>query len=257
VNYFDPDGRCDSPVYETIKSSNLLSLVIRPFWNNLASISTKLGLTSSFAYEVGSFDPDKGAIGFINGIQNTPEDAFKTAHMFSQYAGGAKIHGVYNATHHGGSMIPGLFDAVTHAICATTRIHTPPVQLLKNQWDFFIKTRGPDEKFLQICHSGGAIQVLIALLDSPKEVRDRIIVLAISPGAIVPKKLCFYSENYASEADFVPRIDYYRQKLGGHANELIFLKRHPDANVFDHGIQSPTFQPSIRNTINKHMSGGK
>ena len=29
-------------------------------------------------------------------------------------------------------------------------MHTPPVQLLKNQWNHFIATHGPDENFYRL-----------------------------------------------------------------------------------------------------------
>ena len=122
------------------------------------------------------------------------------------------------------------------------------------QWDHFIATHGPEEKFFQTCHSGGAIKVRNALMASPKAVRDRIIVLAISPGVIIPKKLCFQSFNYASKNDWVPLIDYYgAARLQGYADELIFLDPHPDAPKFDHSFDSPTFQPRIQQHIEKYI----
>lgn len=40
------------------------------------------------------------------------------------------------------------------------KMHTPPVQLLKNQWNHFIATHGPEEKFLQFSSSGGGLWTL-------------------------------------------------------------------------------------------------
>ena len=39
-----------------------------------------------------------GAIGFINGINNQQTQSIASAQQLSQYAGGAKVYGIYNAT---------------------------------------------------------------------------------------------------------------------------------------------------------------
>ena len=102
----------------------------------------------------------------------------------SQYARQARVYGVYNATH-------GFISDVLECGAGQMGFHTPPVQLLKNQWDHFIKTHEPHEKFLQIIHSGGSGPVKHALLTSPESVRQRIISLAIAPSTIIPEELCY------------------------------------------------------------------
>ncbi len=92
------------------------------------------------------------------------------------------------------------------------------------QWEHFHATHGPKAKLFQTCHSGGGIKVRNALWASPKAVRNRIIVLAIAHGAIVPEELCFQSFNYASENDWIYRFDYYGfARIKGYADELILL----------------------------------
>ena len=134
---------------------------------------------------------------------------------------------------------------------------TPPDQLIKNNWDKFFAKSGPDAKYLQFCHSGGAEHVRNALLNSPESVRQRIIVVAIAPSVIIPNKLCSRSYNYASKRDFVTRLD-----IGGMAkygNELHVLEPHPDAKFWDHEFLSPTFEKHILGHINQHLKdyGGK
>jgi hypothetical protein len=127
----------------------------------------------------------------------------------------------------------------------------PPVQHLKNQWADFIATHGPDAKFLQICHSSGAIHVKNALLSSPKAVQQRIIVLAIAPGAIIPNKLCFHSYNYISRHDFVTHLDIAGKIMYG--NELHILEPHPDADLWDHDFLSPTFERTLKFHIQNYI----
>lgn len=118
-------------------------------------------------------------------------------------------------------------------------LFTPPVQLLKNQWKHFIATHEPEEKFLQISHSGGALHVYNALLSSPKSVRDRIISAAFAPAAIIPEELCFQSHNYISRNDIVTHLDIIGKLRYG--SQLQILEPHPDANLWDHDFLSPTF----------------
>ena len=61
-----------------------------------------------------------------------------------------------------------------------------------------------DAKYLQLCHSQGAIHVKNALLESAKEIQNRVIVVAISPACDYFKSLCFDSFNYASNRDVIP-----------------------------------------------------
>ena len=64
-------------------------------------------------------------------------------------------------------------------------------------------------KFLMICHSQGAIHVRNALLDYPPNLRSRIIVVAVAPGAYIYRKSCDTATHYRVRAarDPVPRID--------------------------------------------------
>ncbi len=129
--------------------------------------------------------------------------------------------------------------------------HTPPVRHLRNQWTRFILTHGPEARFLQICHSGGADHVKNALIASSESVRQRIIVLAINPSVIIPRKLCFQSHNYMSRRDFVTRLDIIgRLKYG---NELHVLEPHSNAKFWDHEFASPTFKKVIRDQITNYI----
>jgi len=132
------------------------------------------------------------------------------------------------------------------------RVPAPPVKLLKQTWNDFIATHEPGDKFLQFCTSGGATEVKIGLLTSPKEVRDRIIVVAWAPACIIPKELCFESYNYVSKRDFVPYFDIegYRK----YKDQLTRVEPHPDAPFFDHGWESPTNTVIIEKHIERYLS---
>jgi hypothetical protein len=247
VNYIDLNGRFSSPAYQIIRHSAFG--FFQPFMNNLSAFNANVGLSCSSPYQVGSFDLENGAIGFINGISNRKPQAIQSAEELSQYAQGAKIYGTHNATH----FVADIFK------CALGHVgfHTPSVQLLKNKWNGFIASYGPEAKFLEICHSGGADPLKNALLTSSESVRQRIIVLAIAPSVIIPKRLCFQSFNYVSRRDFVTRLDVWGCKKYG--SELRILEPHPDADFWDHAFLSPTFEQTLKGHIKEYIDnyGGK
>jgi len=218
--------------------------------NALAAYCANNGFTRSSQFQVGSFDLPNGSINVINGIKNTEAEALATAAQLSKYAQGAKVHGIYNRSN-------TVFVDVLECIAGHAGFHTPPVQLLKDQWAREIAIYGPEAKIFQRCHSGGADHVKNALLSSPESVRQQIIVLALAPSVIIPRKLCFESYNYVSRNDFVTYLDLMGQL--NHGDELTVLDPHPSANLWDHGISSPTFEAPLQLRINEYLKnyGGK
>lgn len=193
--------------------------------------------------EIVSSDPNypilkKGGIGFINGIYNQFDDAKRNAETLSNYAK-TKIHLLHNATHY------GPIDLV-ECVIGKLGISTHPSELLQLQWEEFFDTHGPDAKFLQICHSQGAIHVKNALLNTPQHIRERIFVLAIAPGAVITPELCFKSWNYKSR-DIIPSLCVSTSRF------LIKLEPHSDAPLWDHFFDSPTYQNEILKVIKEYL----
>ena len=252
INFRDPDGRFASLAYETTKRATIDSFLPISRINNqmikscnmLSSYCANNGFTRSSQFQVGSFDLYNGSIEFINGINNTENESLESASRLSQYAQGAKIHGIYNKSN---SVAVDILECMVQHM----GYHTPPVQLLKNRWDRLIDNHGPETKFLQICHSGGADQVKNALLSSPESVRQRIIVLALAPSVIIPNELCFQSYNYMSRRDFVTHLDIPGQL--NYIDELRVLEPHSSAEWWDHGILSPTFIDPLQHHINDYL----
>ena len=252
VNYLDPDGRFASHAYQTVKPiviDTLQNFTLRdaaPIIHgiNFCSSYIKEEYIRSRPYQTGSFDLPNGAIGFINGINNTPIESLRSSTSLSLMAQGADIYGIYNATH--SAFVDALECAVGHA-----GIHTPPVQMLKDKWSHLISTNTPNAKFLEICHSGGADHLKNALETSSSSVRQRIIVLAIAPSVIIPKRLCFKSDNYVSRRDFVTHLDFFGKMRYG--NQLHVLEPHPNAKFWDHEFLSPTFDGVKRFHVDEYL----
>lgn len=194
-------------------------------------------------------------IGWINGIDNTFQESIESGGYIQKLAGGHAVVGVYNCTH-------GRILDFLEAVFLNHQGYSPNTsKLLQNEWRKFHEANinRPNARLLQICHSLGAIDVKNALTEASLEIRNRVIVVAIAPAAVVPDRLCFRSYNYASENDFVykfepppPRsiqsltIDEVILPTFGEPiddrHELIILKPHSEAEGIDHAFQSPTYQ---------------
>jgi hypothetical protein len=198
----------------------------------------------SRSFTVGTVDNPHIGIGFINGIKTTFEETKQLSEMLSQSGNGVIIQSVFNATH-------GLIADVGRCSLGYAGMTAPPVELLKETWNNFHATHGPEDKFLQFCTSGAATEVKIGLLTSPKEVQDRIIVVAWAPACIIPDELCFKSYNYVSKRDFVPYFDI--EGLIKYGDQLIRVEPHPEAPFFDHGYESPTNNQIVERHLREYL----
>ena len=104
------------------------------------------------------------------------------------------------------------------------------------------------------CHIQGAIHVRNALLDYPPELRERILVVAIAPGAYIYKETCDDLFHYRAEwwRDFVPSLD--RSGARRERDTITPLSSHPDASVFDHEFMSPTYQERLQRHIKNYLN---
>lgn len=189
-------------------------------------------------------------IGFINGIKNTFAEAKESIEYISKIAGGYNVHAVYNATH-------GLRMDLHECQLGLNYVATDPVRQLHKMWNQFFDESSSNSKFLMICHSQGAIHVRNALLDYPENLRERILVVAIAPGAYIYQQTCADVVHYRVNAlrDFVPRFDSIgalREK-----NSILELSSHPDAPYHDHTFLSPTYHDSIFKNINGYLGNLK
>ncbi|MES2273603.1 MAG: hypothetical protein V4487_05390 [Chlamydiota bacterium] len=139
-------------------------------------------------------------IGGINGMNTSPAEAAAHAEYLKTFTSGRDIDWVYNRTHGPALDLAEIFTLNYLGNSPNT------AEKLRGNWSSFHEENkeNPKAKYLQFCHSQGAIHVRNALLDLPKEIANRVIVVAIAPGAIVPRELCFNSFNYASKGDIVP-----------------------------------------------------
>jgi len=199
----------------------------------------------------------------INGIRTSFIQAISHAEYLGSFAN-QSVNWTYNKTH--GTII----DAVEAIFLNYTGYSPNTSNALLNQWtQFHEANKGfPRAKLLQFCHSQGAIDVRNTLANALHEIRERVIVVAIAPAAVVPDELCFKSFNYASKNDPIHFVELalaggfdtnefgiskaHEMILENH-NELILLDPHSDASDIDHDFQSPTFKPIIEKHINDYL----
>ena len=203
-------------------------------------------------------------IGGINGINTSLNNAVDHANYVGQFAQGQSIDWVYNNSH---GAVAGLAEVFVNYL----GISPNTAQELRDNWVAFHESNrnNPKARYFQICHSQGAIHVKNALSGLPQEIRDRIIVLAIAPAAVVPDELCFASFNYASKRDIVPMgelvfagffdtddvVQSQGMKIAQERHqELILLDPHPDATGIDHDFQSPTFLQIIDKHVQDYIA---
>ncbi|MEX0962285.1 MAG: RHS repeat-associated core domain-containing protein [Simkaniaceae bacterium] len=151
VNYFDPDGRFASNVYQTSKPTVIAGLDHITGYSQTVGALNRLSdycydhnLTQSESFQVGSFDLPNGAISFVNGIANTKEESMAKAQYLSGYAGGAKVYGVYNASN---SMIGDLIDSVNYMSRCDFVTHFDIVGKMRHRDELTILDPHPDASF--------------------------------------------------------------------------------------------------------------
>ncbi len=236
VNNMDLDGRFSSDVYKAVPQRTI---------DGFSTYEERGLIAKSQRYAIGSKSLARGAIGFMNGIANSPEQARNNCRQITNFSGDIQINGIYNASN-------TIFMDLPECIIAYNGTMSTPAHMYVEKWNELIATKGPDAKFLEICHSGAATHLRNALLSVDKAIRNKIIVVAIAPSVIIPKKLCYESYNYISSRDVVTHMDIYGKIHYG--NELIILKAHKDASLWDHDFLSPTFDSVKKRHIEFYIS---
>lgn len=202
-------------------------------------------------------------IGGINSINTSLDEAISHANYIKQLTSGQSVDWTYNNSH------GVLADLCLEVPLNYAGMSPNTAALLTETWTAFHKENSdnPKVKYLQFCHSQGAIHVRNALEDAPQEIRSRIKVVSIAPAAIIPAELCFSSINYASKKDIVPlgeilfagfneseiRKEMVKTALE-HYQSLILLDPHPEALGMDHDFQSPTFREALKRYIIEHIN---
>jgi hypothetical protein len=159
-------------------------------------------------------------------------------------SGGYNIHITYNETYNSSADISRAINELSN------RYESKAVNILKNEWVDYL-SKNDSNRYLQICHSEGAIIIRNALEKTPKDMRNRIDVIAIAPAAYIDENLCNSRVHYVSNRDLVPYLDingYFNNK-----DSIIKIKPHHDAKFLDHNFDSLTYKDFIKNELDKFI----
>ena len=173
-------------------------------------------------------------ISCVNGIMNNLKDANANARALSEMADDHYVTFVHNQSK---GLIPDLIRCFFELYFY---MNTEAVKNLQARWDAHFLHAGPGSFLYHECHSEGAIITRNALMRYPEELRQRIIVVAIAPGAYIDDKYAHSVTHYRSTADIVPLFDFVGALRC--RDTTVVLKPHHDASFLDHSISSPTYQ---------------
>lgn len=193
---------------------------------------------------------EHGIISYINGMKNQESDHETTAQFIVDVAGGVEMSNVYNASHN------IFYDLFQSFIQLRFTASTESVQALKNNILDYFEKNGLDKQMLLICHSQGAIITRNALMELPKEIRDRISVAAFGPAAYIDEKLCGFVQHYVNSWDWlVPSLD-----LGGRwrCKHTVVRLSSKEQTLWSklkmgHTIQSETYQSELRKIVDEFV----
>ena len=211
-----------------------------------AELTAKPKKYAPVVFDLGKPALPTGEVAFINGINYKPDRALKCASLLSSMAGGYNVYTVYNPT-------DGLLEDLRQCFFELVQYRaSAPISKLHEKWDaFFQSCKRDDEFFLQFCHSQGAIQVRNALMLYPPELRERIVVVAIAPGAYITQDICGKVFHYVSRRDIVPHFDRRGKRLA--KDTIIRLNPHRKARFFDHHFLSPTYRTAIEHHLKQYV----
>lgn len=243
INNIDPDGRFATAIYNVVKPVTINVLSFAKETSGLNQLKQIISPSDpSRRYDLGSLGrhelPNNLFVTSLNGMGNTFRKAQENTMHISDLCGGCNIHAVYGATR-------GFQNNILSCGLGLMGIDTGPPELLRETWKTIFDSH-PDAYVLHFPHSRGCIETNIALLRTPKERRNRIVVIAIAPGGYIDKRLCADVMHYrtASSRDFVPLFDFLGAKR--EKDTTVILPSARDAPMHDHDLISPTYQDPIK-----------
>jgi RHS repeat-associated protein len=197
----------------------------------------------------------KMRIFFINGIMTTKKEAFLHAQRISSYFGGRTVKVIHSPTSRtdlslwplalGIAASKRASEFITDlAVAARGKLgyETEGSRKIKLEMIRFYLQSEPNDRLLLIPHSRGAIETKTALASGlPKCVTDRVITIAVAPGAYIEKGACANSRNFVSPNDIVPMLNMFEK-----GNADITVVPGKSLLMGDHSFDSPVYDKGLR-----------
>jgi hypothetical protein len=199
--------------------------------------------------------------GFINGINNTRDEALESAEKISQAARGERVYSMPNDT-----VLYGVKDAL---VCVALKLtaDTPIVQWAAKFFRYLLSESEKDETHppvIIMAHSQGAIITEHALEILSKKEREQLIIFTFGGGSFIAAgKSHPDSYNYASAADFVCRLGspnvqylalqrYFGSKEGRSEQEVIYQLALYDAMLDLDSTNPKTIETYTKQRMNHY-----
>ncbi len=258
------------PSYHSHNSNNSFALVDPDGPVRVYDVQPPAINSSQVFVIAGKHRPDQLIVGGP-GMNTSSVEARERGDYLSKLSNGSQVVVVHNAC----GPIP--FDAlytVGQAINITSPATVADYQKILQQFHSNNQDN-PHAKCFIIPHSRGTIALKKALENSPPEIRNRALVVAIAPAVVIPDELCFKSFNYASKNDPVPHLlhNYLHSSLNNVADEgiadlrpqlevlekeqaqLVLLDPHPEGSYFGHEFEDPIFEKVLERHITAYLEG--
>ncbi|MCH9613946.1 MAG: hypothetical protein SP1CHLAM54_09550 [Chlamydiia bacterium] len=188
---------------------------------------------------------DLGYVGLTNGINTSFQQAVANVAHLSRICDNSDIRLTYNTTH---GIILDLFECGHNLVGHMTE---PVQEMIKDTK--YILSENPNRKMLKFLHSHGAIQGTLAQTQLPEEMRQRMTLVGIAPGAYLEKNLASRVNNYRCNSDGVQR----GHSLFGHMKtaslnaNVVELK--PMEKGWNHSFQCEVYEDPIRREYKRFM----
>ncbi|MBI5273888.1 MAG: RHS repeat-associated core domain-containing protein [Chlamydiales bacterium] len=196
----------------------------------------------SSVINVGRFDPIGGPLLYINGMLNTRDDCIDNLEYISRLGNGCRVTAVYNST-------KNIFVDGKESWLGLKGVYTPPVEKVVNEIYEMYDGLRPGQVIKILPHSQGTILAYNAIDCLPKEIRDRIKILAIAPAKCFERGFVKWSKNIMS-LDFVPLFQKGCTDIKFKDCDIEFIMPKK-FTLWDHDFQSKTYKKRIRDFIKR------
>jgi RHS repeat-associated protein len=223
----------------------------RGCWRSYRNFSDSID--NSNIYRVKGSPFEHGGMSYTNGMQTDFPKAVQQAEYLSKLAGGREITLCHNDTK--GYDKKGLIGDVADICLQNAHFDTKAVLATRTEMCHWVETHpNSNELYLKICYSKGCNITRQALSGIEDEnIRNRILVLAIEPGAYIDKNLCAGVLHLVSDRDYIPTIDIAGRMMAERQGTIKYLHACPGAVGMDHDIFSKTYPSEIKNFMDAYI----
>lgn len=191
-------------------------------------------------------------INLATGIDNSSKDVGNSLVHLSKFTQGFNVYATHSPTR------DILRDLYRYFATTFFDIGFQGVHHLHEIWHDFFSKADSDATFLQVCHSWGAATVRNALRCFPEELRKRISVIGIAPGAYISRDLCKDVIHYVCWQDIVPALDVSGKKMARTEGSIKYLG---DPNSWfslwnsNHSFTSEIYELGLQFDIDRYLKG--